>query len=96
MGFAIALPILRAVFFGANMKHKLKTLPEHFNDVLAGFKKAELRKNDRNFKVGDDLILLEFENKKFTGRNVKKVISHILYGGKYGLDKDYVILSMIN
>ena len=39
--------------------HELKILPEQFWSVVAGHKKAELRKNDRDFKVGDTIILWE-------------------------------------
>lgn len=41
--------------------HELKTWPKYFNDVWYGRKKFELRKNDRDFKVGDELWLREYE-----------------------------------
>ena len=41
------------------MIHNLKILPEHFTPVLDGLKLAELRKNDRNFQVGDILVLYD-------------------------------------
>lgn len=34
------------------MIHDLKTWPEHFRDVRAGIKTAELRLNDRNYQPG--------------------------------------------
>lgn len=39
------------------MMHNLKILPEHFIPVIDGKKLAELRFNDRDFKVGDYLHL---------------------------------------
>ena len=41
-------------------EHKLKTLPEFFKAIQKGEKTFELRKNDRDFKKGDVLILMEF------------------------------------
>ena len=44
------------------MIHALKTLPEYFEAVWENKKTFELRKNDRDFKVGDYLALLWREN----------------------------------
>ena len=33
--------------------HNLKIKPQYFKDVVSGIKTFEVRKNDRNFKVGD-------------------------------------------
>ena len=41
--------------------HELKTLPEYFLDICTRSKNFELRKNDRNYKVGDCLVLKEFD-----------------------------------
>lgn len=41
------------------MIHELKILPEYFNEIMYGRKKFEVRFNDRNFKVGDTLLLKE-------------------------------------
>lgn len=41
--------------------HHLKTWPEFFDDVVSGRKTFEIRKNDRDFKVGDEVILEEFD-----------------------------------
>lgn len=43
------------------MVHKLKTVQPFFTEVKEGKKKFELRKNDRDFKVGDILILEEYD-----------------------------------
>jgi hypothetical protein len=74
--------------------HELKTWPEHFAPVLCGEKKAELRKDDRNFQVGDELILREYEPTKhaYTGRAVIAKITHILRGGEW-LTPGYAMLS---
>lgn len=43
------------------MTHNLKTWPCYFEEVRNGFKPFEIRKNDRNFEVGDLLVLEEFD-----------------------------------
>lgn len=51
--------------------HELKILPEYFHAVFTGCKKAELRLNDRNFSVGDYLILNEWElNTGYSGEKI--------------------------
>jgi hypothetical protein len=48
-------------------KHELKTWPKYFKAVQKGEKTFELRKNDRDFKKGDILILREFVPCKICG-----------------------------
>lgn len=50
------------------MVHELKTLPEYFQAVKEKRKPFEVRKNDRNFKVGDSLYLREWTGEEYTGR----------------------------
>ena len=42
------------------MIHHLKTLPNFFQAVIDERKPFEIRENDRNFKIGDRVILEEF------------------------------------
>jgi len=73
--------------------HELKIRPDYFNAVFEGRKKFELRRNDRNFKIGDLLVLREWTESGYTGRNINCRVDYILEGYE-GLDPDYVILSM--
>ncbi|CNL45165.1 putative exported phage-related protein [Yersinia pseudotuberculosis] len=58
--------------------HRLKILPEYFNAVFNGYKKAELRANDRDFSVGDFLLLREWElTTEYSGRKLVVEITHI-------------------
>lgn len=79
-----------------NRIHELKTWEEYFQEVFMGHKTFEVRKNDRNFKKGDVLILKEWDNKKerYTGREMVRNISYILEGGQFGIEKDYVVLAI--
>lgn len=60
------------------MIHELKTLPEYFEAVWQGNKKYELRKNDRNFKVGDYLALNEWDGNEYTERSLLVKVTYIL------------------
>lgn len=50
--------------------HDLKTLPEYYDAVDKGVKTYELRFDDRNYAVGDMLILREWQDGKYTGRKL--------------------------
>ncbi len=78
------------------MTHELKTWSIFFQESFSGNKKFEIRKNDRNFQVGDILVLKEFSDltQSYTGMTLFREILYILEGGSFGLEKDYVILSL--
>ena len=60
---------------------ELKTWPTYFEPVKRGEKKAEIRRNDRNFTLSDFLVLREWnaEKKAYTGRVLVARISHITH-----------------
>lgn len=74
----------------------LKTWPEHFSDVVRGIKDFEVRKNDRNFQIGDHIVLCEYipEDNNFTGKTCHKTVKHILHGGQFGIEKGYCVLGL--
>lgn len=77
--------------------HILKIWIEYYKKVEDGTKTFELRKNDRGFKVGDRLILQEYnlKSKSITGNEIVKTISHIVEDVKdFGLMDGYCILSL--
>lgn len=83
--------------------HELKTWSEHFNQVFMGHKTFEVRLNDRDFKVGDTLTLIEGdlwgdypEGKRWfpTGRKLSRRITHILHGGQFGIREGYCVMSI--
>lgn len=74
--------------------HKLKTIQPFFNDVFYNKKEFEVRKNDRDYQIGDRLQLIEFGENIENPRYVLKDIKYILKGGQYGIEQDYVILGL--
>lgn len=77
------------------MTHALKTWPELYAALADGTKTADVRKNDRGFQVGDDVIFQEYDNKekKYTGNEVKSTVTHILAGDQFGIGKHFCVLS---
>lgn len=74
--------------------HILKCLPQYFNEVKEHRKRFELRKDDRDYKVGDKIILKEWDGEEYTGREIPKIkIQYILRDcPEYGLKEGYCIL----
>ena len=83
--------------------HRLKTDRAYFITTILGQKPFELRFDDRNFQVGDTLILEETEHSAagmaagaplaFTGRRVEaEVVSKLK--GRTGLEPGWCVLGM--
>ena len=76
----------------ARVTHELKTWPEFFEQTLNGREIFELRRNDRDFRVGDELLLREWKlpltcddgkggqtiEGHYTGRELKVRIDYIM------------------
>ncbi|WP_053766697.1 ASCH/PUA domain-containing protein [Enterococcus hirae] len=73
--------------------HELKILPEYFEAVTSGRKQFEIRENDRNFKIGDQLILREWSKNEYTGDSYKAEITYIT---DYAQRDGYVVLGIRN
>ncbi|OTP90218.1 hypothetical protein B6D12_06640 [Gilliamella apicola] len=74
--------------------HSLKIKSEHYINIINGTKTAEIRYNDRNYQVGDILILNEIdENGVFTGNKCSVIVTHVLDDNQY-LQTGYVMLSV--
>lgn len=73
--------------------HEVKLAAMYYDDVKAGKKTFELRKNDRNYKEGDKLHMLEFKDGRHTGRTISADIVYLLE--EYtGLTEGYCILGI--
>lgn len=73
--------------------HRLKIKPNYFKDVVAETKRFEVRYNDRNYKVGDILVLEEFDKKGYTGRCINVEITYICDDPQF-TKQDYVVLGI--
>ena len=78
------------------MTHELKILPQYYKEIISQRKTFEIRKDDRNFQVGDRLFLREWDGEKYTGRLTRnREITYILRDAeKYGLKEGYCILGI--
>lgn len=76
------------------MKHYIKILPKYYEAVRTDKKKFELRKNDRDYKVGDEIHLEEWDpSELYTGRSIMKVITYVLKNcEEFGLKDGYCII----
>ena len=75
--------------------YELKVYPTHFAAVQSGAKRAEIRRDDRGYAVGDVLVLREFEPGvgALTGRYVEVRVTHVLRGFE-GLAPGFAALSI--
>ena len=69
-----------------------KILPEYFNAVQEYRKNFELRKDEDNIQVGDELILQEW-NGEYTGNYTWRKVTYVLRNvPEYGLKDGYCII----
>lgn len=91
-----ALPISASERIRDPIEHDLKCQPPFFEAVRCGDKPFEVRKDDRDYRVGDTLILREWrlDWKDYTGRMVRKRVTYKLAGGAFGVEAGTVVLGL--
>lgn len=77
--------------------HQIRLGESFFEDACSNIKSFELRKNDRGYKEGDLLELMEFADGRNTGRMVRKLVTYILEDYT-GLEDGFCIMatSLVN
>lgn len=84
-------------------EHVLKCWPEYFTALDKGTKQFELRRDDRGFRVGDRLMLREWDpaTQQYSGRELLLRITYKLEhrpgagcAAEFGLKEGYAILSV--
>ena len=76
--------------------HLLKCWPEPFDAMRAGLKHHEIRKDDRDYQVGDHLLLKRWDPKKerYTGTQMQVEVTYKSKGGDFGLPKKLCVLTI--
>lgn len=82
--------------------HTLKCLQEYYKDVLSGNKNFEVRFNDRDYKVGQILLLQEtttipyntWDEIAYTGREIYREITYVLSDYPLALKAGFVVLGI--
>ena len=78
--------------------HDIKCWPMHYDRLIDGSKRFEVRKNDRDYQVGDKLWIREWDPKarEYTERDIVFLISYIMspHSCMAAMQSDFVILSL--
>lgn len=73
--------------------HTIKIAKMYYEDVKSGKKSFELRKNDRGYKQGDILRMLEYAEGEWTGREMVVEVTYLLEDYA-GLEEGYCIMAL--
>lgn len=81
------------------MTHRLKAHSRFYQAVIDGLKPFEVRRNDRDFQVGDILLLCEYEPELpeedgYTGREQKVSVTFILKDSVFGIKPGYCVMGI--
>jgi len=72
--------------------HELKIHPKYYNAIILQEKTFEIRKNDRDFKAGDEIELREFADGHYT--HAPPLYGKITYVTDYEQKDGYVVFSI--
>lgn len=70
-------------------EHEIKCWSEFFFRTWMGQKTFELRKNDRDYQVGDTVVMREWDDGGYMGRKITGKIVYLIEGGRFGLDEGW-------
>ena len=78
------------------MIHELKINGRSYEAIEAGFKRHEVRKWDRPYKVGDTLRLRVYhpETQTYGSGQLDVLVTSITHPGEWGLPKDLGVMSI--
>jgi histidine triad (HIT) family protein len=73
------------------MIHRLKTVQPYYDAVAAGMKTFDIRAADRRYEVGDLLILEEYVDLAYTGRDEHRIVTYVMSDPQYVLPGSVVL-----
>lgn len=79
------------------MKHELKTWPKFFAALQSGSKTFEVRRADRAFRVGDLLILREWDpsTKEYTKTTpLARTVTYVMHGPSFGVEDGFCVMAV--
>lgn len=76
--------------------HELKSWPGQFQAMWNGRKRAEYRRDDRHYEVGDLLDLREWDPDlgRYTGFRLQARVTHLVRGPDLAVPAGYAVLSI--
>lgn len=74
--------------------HHLKINPIFYDAVLNGSKPFEVRRDDRDYRVGDTLMIQQWDGAIWFGAPLMVRVTYKLDGGQYGIEQGYCILGI--
>jgi hypothetical protein len=80
------------------MRHELKIWPQYYCRVADGSKTFEVRKNDRGFQQGDEVVLSEYapiEHSVIAGRYTDSKPLEFRVGYVLPIDDERVVFSLL-
>lgn len=73
--------------------HELKTMTPYFEAQLMQMKRFEVRALDRDYKLGDTLVLREWTGTRYTGAKLSVDVTFMLTAKEFdGLQEGFAIL----
>lgn len=88
--------------------HRLKCWSQYFDAIKRGDKPFEVRKDDRGYQKGDQVVLVRVHpllagrfdpvtngvTLTESGDELTRTISYIMAGGKFGVEPGFVVLAI--
>lgn len=63
--------------------HDVKSVSPYYEDVVRGGKSFDVRQNDRDYAVGDALVMRHWNKERYTGRYTHALITYMIEGPPY-------------